>query len=277
MWRRRWKSSAPAGPAPGSASWPVIGPTPTRPNDREKAIEYSRQAGDAALAALAPSDALNYYAGAIEMLAQQATSDPALAIDLAIGLGTAQRQTGDPTFRDTLLDAARRAIDIGDTTRLVAAALAAHRGLFSNFGAIDTERVAIFDEALARMADDDPDRALILATYCLEIVVGSTFEHRRALADEALAIAEATGDDAVIVRVLNNLAYALMSPPMLEQSLVRTSSGLERAARLGDPVLHFFAANWRRQACAQAGDIREMNRCTEIMADLARAAATSPC
>ena len=32
--------------------------------------------------------------------------DPVLALDLVIGLGTAQRQTGDPAFRDTLLEAA---------------------------------------------------------------------------------------------------------------------------------------------------------------------------
>ena len=241
----------------------------TRSGERDKAITYSRQAGDAALAALAPSEARLFYTNALELLDQTPTEDPALAIDLAIGLGTAQRQTGEPTFRDTLLAAARRAIDLDDTPRLVAAALATHRGLFSNFGAIDDERVAVFEAALARMAGDDPNRALILATYCLEIVVGTSLERRQTLADEALAIAEASGDEAVIVRVLNNLAYALMSPPMLERSLIRTAEALERANRLGDPVLTFFAANWRRQACAQAGDTREMDRCTEIMAALA--------
>ena len=55
--------------------------------------------------------------------------DPMLGIDLRIGLGTAQRQTGDAAFRDTLLDAARRAADLGDTDRLVAAALANNRGM----------------------------------------------------------------------------------------------------------------------------------------------------
>ncbi len=235
---------------------------------RGKAIEYSHRAGDAALAALAPSEALHFFASAIELLGRTASQDAALAIDLAIGLGTAQRQTGEPEFRDTLLDAARRAIQLDDTPRLVAAALAAHRGLFSRFGAIDDERVAIFEQALTRVAADDPDRALILAAYALEIVVGSPLERRRNLADEALAIAETSGDEAIIVRVLNNTAYALMSPPMLEPSLVRTARGLERAARLGDPVQHFFAANWRRQACAQAGDIDTMDRCTEVMARL---------
>ena len=43
------------------------------------------------------------------------TPDPILALDLAIGLGTAQRQPGDPSFRETLLDAARRAADLDDT------------------------------------------------------------------------------------------------------------------------------------------------------------------
>jgi hypothetical protein len=235
------------------------------PEGLVKAIAYSRQAGDAALDALAPSDALLAYTQALDLLTEAGPRDPVLAIDLAIGLGTAQRQVGQPAFRETLLAAARQAIQLGDTPRLVAAALAAHRGLFSNFGAIDSERVAIFESALDQVPADDPDRALILATYCLEIVVGSTLERRQALASEALAIADATGDDAVIVRVLNNVAYALMSPPMLEQSLVRTADALERAARVGDPVLHFFAANWRRQACAQAGDLAEMERCTELM------------
>jgi class 3 adenylate cyclase/tetratricopeptide (TPR) repeat protein len=241
----------------------------TRPADRPKAIECSRQAGDAALAALAPSDALNHYTRALRLLADTPWPDRTLAIDLAIGLGTAQRQTGKPAFRDTLFDAARRAIELGDTPRLVAAALATHRGLFSNFGAIDAERVAIFEEALARMDERDPSRALILATYCLEVVVGSPLERRQALADEALDLAEASGDEMIMVRVLNNIAYALMSPPMLEQSLLRTAKGLERAARVGDPVLEFFAANWHRQACAQAGRIGEMHRCTELMAGLA--------
>ena len=60
---------------------------------------------------------------------------------MAVGLGTAQRQTGDPAFRDTLLDAARRAAELGDTERLVAAALANNRGMFSASGVIDGAKV----------------------------------------------------------------------------------------------------------------------------------------
>ena len=110
----------------------------TRPIDLVKAMNYSRQAGDAALAALAPADALRYYAQALDLYPQATDPDPVLGIDLAIGLGTAQRQTGDPAFRDTLLGAARRAADLGDTDRMVAAALANDRGTFSTVDTIDS-------------------------------------------------------------------------------------------------------------------------------------------
>jgi len=241
------------------------------PVDIGKAIHYTRQAADAALRALAPSDALRYYEQALELLVQSGGDDPVTALDLAIGRGTAQRQLGDPEFRATLLAAARQAIAIDDTARLVAAALAAHRGMFSNFGAIDEERVAIFEKCLTRIGADDPRRALILAAYCQEVVVGTSLERRQQLADEAFAIAHAVHDDEVLVRVMTNTAYALIAPPMLVTQLERTAEGLARAERLGDPVLEFFACNWRRGACAQIGAVAEMDRCTARMAELAAA------
>ena len=82
----------------------------TQPIDLTKAIGYSRQAGDAALSALAPAEALRYYAQALDLYPQATDPDPVLGLDLAIGLGIAQRQTGDPAFRDTLLGAARRRV-----------------------------------------------------------------------------------------------------------------------------------------------------------------------
>jgi class 3 adenylate cyclase len=237
--------------------------------DLTKAIEYSRQAGDAALRGLAPSDALRYYEQAHDLLEQSDVDDPLLALDVAIGLGTAQRQVGDARFRETLLAAAHEATLLDDTDRLIAAALATHRGLFSNFGAIDDERVAIFEQCLTRLGSEDPRRALVLAAYCQEVVVGTSLERRQELADEAFAIAHASGDDEVIVRVMTNSAYALIAPPSLATQLERTAEGRRRASRLGDPVLEFFACNWRRGACAQVGDRAEMDDCTSRMDELA--------
>jgi class 3 adenylate cyclase/tetratricopeptide (TPR) repeat protein len=234
-----------------------------QPADPAKAIRYSRQAGDAALAALAPADALQYYAQALDLYPQTPDPEPVLGIDLAIGLGTAQRQTGEAAFRETLLGAAARAADLGDIERLVAAALANNRGFFSSTGGIDAEKVAFLELALDRLSPDHPTRALVLATLCAELAYGSTLDDRQALADEALAIAEQTDDDAARVRVLNLVSYPLSMPPLLEQSLARTGDALVRAERLGDPVLTFLAAGWRTEMAARAGDIEEMDRCME--------------
>jgi class 3 adenylate cyclase/tetratricopeptide (TPR) repeat protein len=241
----------------------------TQPIDLAKAIGYSKQAGDAALGALAPGDALRYYAQALDLYPQVADLDPVLGVDLAIGLGTAQRQIGDPASRQTLLTAARRAVDLGDTNRLVASALANNRGYTSNNNATDTEKVEVLEMAVDRLPLDHSDRALVLATLCSELAYGSTLERRKALADEALAIAEASGDDATIARVLNQVLFPLLVPSMLEQQLSWTEDALVRAERVGDPVLLFLMAHSRATAVFLAGDIDEMDRCIEIMCALA--------
>jgi class 3 adenylate cyclase len=92
-----------------------------QPEHLAKALNFSRMAADAALAALAPGDALRYYRQALDLYAKVADGDPVTGIDLGIGLGTAQRQTGDPGYRSTLLEIAHRAADLGETSRLVAA------------------------------------------------------------------------------------------------------------------------------------------------------------
>ncbi len=237
----------------------------SQPRDAGKALAYPRMAADAALAALAPADALGWYSQALDLYARSDDPDPVLGLDLGIGLGIAQRQTGDPSYRETLLDAARRAADLGDTDRLVTATLANDRGLFSTTGFVDAERVELLDIALARLPADHPDRALVLATMCKELIFGSSLERRQALADEAIAIAQSSGDDTVMVRVLNHVSQGLQAPTLVERALAWTADALARAERVGDPSLLFFAAGRRAAYAATAGDIDEMDRCLAIM------------
>ena len=241
----------------------------TQPIDLAKAIDYSRRAGDAALRALAPADALRYFAQALDLCTQLDHPDLVLFVDLAIGLGTAQRESGDPAFRETLLDAAHQAANLADTERLVAAALANDRGFYSAVGTTDTDKVSVLEMALESLPGDNPDRALALATLCSELAHGSTLERRQALADEAIAIANRCGDDAAIVRVLNHVYVPLQVPHLLELSLARTTDALARAERVGDPALLFWAAMWRGETAARAGDIKELDRCIQIHGSMA--------
>ena len=237
----------------------------TPPIDIAKAMAYARQAGDAALDALAPADALGYYTQALDLYSQTTDPDPILGLDLAIGLGTAQRQAADPAFRDTLIDAARRAADIDDTDHLVAASLANNRGWTSVVGIVDKDKVEVLEKALDHLPGDHPDRALVLATLCSEFMYSGTFERRQALADEALIIARASHDDATLLRVLNHIFGPLMAPSAHQQSMLRTAEALRLAQRVGDPVLLFFAALWRSIVAHIDGNIDETDRCLEIM------------
>ncbi len=240
----------------------------TQAVDLNKAVDYSRQAGDAALTDLAPDDALRYYTQALDVYEQVGDPNRQLGIDLGIGLGTAQRQTGDPGFRDTLLAAAQRAAELGDTGRLVAAILANDRGTFSTVDSIDSEKIEMVELALARISTDHPDRALLLSILCSELTIGSPLERREALAEEAMAHAERYGDDATIVRVVNHISLPLAVPHLLEASLARTADALARAERVGDPLLLCTAASGRRFTAACAGDIEEMDRCFAIKGPL---------
>jgi DNA-binding SARP family transcriptional activator len=235
-----------------------------QPIDVSKAISYSRQAGDAALTALAPADALRYYTQALELITQGAASDPVLELDLLIGVGTAQRQIGDATFRDTLLRACRRAMELDDTDHLVAAALANNRGTNSTVGAVDVEKIEMLEKALERLPSGHADRALVLATLCSELTIGGSLDRRQSLAREALAIAKENGDNPTIVRVHNLIGLPLAVPQLLQQSLDRTSDALRRAEQIGDPIMLCAAASGRRYTAACNGDIEEMDRCLEI-------------
>jgi class 3 adenylate cyclase/tetratricopeptide (TPR) repeat protein len=235
-----------------------------RPDALPKALHHSRRAADDALAALAPGDALGLYTHALDLNQQCALPDPLLDLDLRIGLGVAQRQTGHAEFRDTLLAAAREAAALGDTDRLATAALANNRGGMSGAGTVDRDRVELLELTLQRVPAERPSRPLLLATLCSELTYAGDLRHRQDLADQAIAGARAIGDDEIIVRVLHLVAYPLAVPQLVEQSLQRSAEAFRRAERLGDPFLLWQAANWRAQLSIRAGDAAEMQRCCAI-------------
>ena len=141
----------------------------TKTADTLKALMFSQMAGDQALARLAPADALAWYRQAVDLY-HQTEPDETRHCDLLLGLGTAQRQTGDPAHRETLLEAAAIAERLKDAERLVRAALANNRGGVSASGEVDAERVAVLEAALEAVGDaDSAERALLVATLSAEL------------------------------------------------------------------------------------------------------------
>jgi DNA-binding SARP family transcriptional activator len=232
-----------------------------QPKNRAKAIAYSQLAGDAAMADLAPADAVDYYARALDLLGQTDGHDPGLELDLAIGLGSAQLQSGRTGFRETLLDAGRRADALGDSKRLIAVALAAS---WSNLGVYDSELVEVLETAIQRIPHDDVDRAVLLGQLCKELNYGTSLERRRDLADEAFSIAQASDDDATIVGVFVDVMQTILVPAFVDEMVTRSRQVLSRAEQFGDPALLFWAADRCRIAFGCAGVTDEIDRCLAI-------------
>jgi DNA-binding SARP family transcriptional activator len=227
------------------------------PDALDKAVHYAEMAGDAALARLAPDEALRSYAQAISVLGESSVADDQLRCRLLVGLGDAQRQTGHPAFRQTLLDAAHLARSLGSNELLVAAALANDRGWLSAIGTVDTERVAVLEAACTALEGvESAERARILALLATELLFGDDFTRQRALADEAMVIARGC-DPAVIAFTANRISVAIAGPDTLAECLALTREAVEAAQRAGDPILRFWSAIYRSAVLRQAGEVAE--------------------
>ena len=238
----------------------------SQPANAVKAIGYARRAGEAALAALAPEDAVPYFSQALQLAEMAPGDDPMIGCDLRLALGEAQRQAGLPAFRETYLDAAQRAKQLDASDRLVAAALGNSRGFFSSIGVIDADKVAVLELALDALGDDDGrERALLLATLCSELALGTTLERRQALADAARAMARRVGDPDTIIRTLNLVSDPLQVPSTLNERMVDAKEALELSELLADPDLLFWTGSYSRLAAVQAGDFEMARRCLATM------------
>jgi class 3 adenylate cyclase len=239
----------------------------TRPVDTDKAVIYARQAGERALKALAPGDAVRYFSQALELTPDRVGSHPPQRIDLLIDLGTAQRQAGIPLFRETLFDAARQAREVGDADCLVRAALANNRGWFSSLGQVDQERVEILEAALTALPGaDSPQRTLLLATLCSELSYSSSsLDRRLELAAEAKAMAERSNDPVARLQTLTLCDVATQIPSLNAKRLAETIEGLELAEELDDPLQLFLIATVADKPAMQAGQFELGHRCLTIL------------
>jgi class 3 adenylate cyclase len=208
--------------------------------DTAKAIHYARRAAERALEQLAPDEAVRWYQQAIGLHAQASSSDPSERCELLIGLGEAQRQVGNPEHRQTLLDAAHLAQELGDTNRLCRAVLANSRGYWSQIGVVDSERVQALEVAAVALPDDDPRRARVLALLACELHHAGEPARCRALAAEAIEIARAAGDRVTLAYTLTNASTAILGPDSLPERRRLIDELVDLTQRLDDPAVELL-------------------------------------
>ena len=231
-------------------------------------VGYPRLAAEEALAALNPDEGVRWYSTALDALGTDA-ADVTRAQVLS-RLGDARRQTGDLTYRETLLEAARLALEFDDVDTLVFAALANSRQIQSTTGSIDQERVDVIEAAIDRVGSEDtPERAMLLAHLAVDRSYDGEPDRRSLLVEEALAIARRVGDPATLFDVLLR-RIGIWMPADIEQRLAESAEALAIAEALDDPVARFWALFYRSIVAAEAGDRALLDECRSRFPEEAR-------
>lgn len=212
-----------------------------------RAGQYATRAGHRAMTQLAHDEAAAYYEQALELL-DIGDSQPQSTrrLELLISLGEAKRRAGDPSSRETLLEASVLARRHGAVDGMVQAVLANSRGTFSAIGMVDGERVEALEAAISALGDDDPARrARLLATLAVELLWAADPTRCRRLSDEALNLARRHADPRVVAAVVAMRWATLWDPRCAKERLDLADELLSHARLISDPYLEFWG-HWRR-------------------------------
>ncbi len=228
------------------------------PADPERGARYCAAAGEAALRSYDHELAASWFERALEQRGEG--DEDAGLCDLLTGLGVALRYSNQERSRECLLRAARLADDLDDVERLVAAALANHRGFVSQVGGFDRERAAMLRRAGERLDGNGPESALVLAQLALELTFTDQVDRRRWLAESALAAARKAGDRRVLAQVLVRCLIARWDPDNAAERIAMAAESIEIGAELDQPLELFHALHWQAVAQLEIGEVEAAAR-----------------
>ena len=220
-----------------------------------RAVQYSLSAAEQSLAARALADAERRFQQVLEVLDEADLGDEAARLTALCGLGESQRDQGNPVFRDTLLDAARRAHVSGEIRLLVRAVLGSTRG-FGVIGVLDTERVYMTRVALECVGPEPgAERARLLTMLASDLVFEHAhLEESRQVAQEAETIARALGDRDLLAQVLVGTGFPMVSLDHVDDLVARGEEATTLADQSGDPALRALARYHWSAALLTAAD-----------------------
>jgi predicted ATPase/DNA-binding CsgD family transcriptional regulator len=234
------------------------------PAGAERATDYARRAGDAALARFAYEEAARNYGLALQALDLRGVPDSDERCALLIAQGDALNRAGETVAaRERLLLAAEIARARAASNLLVRAALALAE-LQEETGRVDEARVALLDEALAALGNEPTAaRALLLARLAK---ARHADPQSAALGREAIAIARQLDDPRVLIEVLFATRYALWAPDNLAERLANGAEMARLAGALGDVWWSKAAHAFRYSDLLELGDRAAAEVAREVIA-----------
>ena len=243
----------------------------TKPADAAKAISYARQAADAALAVLAPDEAVSWLVRAFEIHSQQLDPDDTERCDILLALGHALWHKGQPALaRARFLEAADTARRLGDVHRLAHAALG-HSGAGYRFspqetGAVESEVVGLLREAMTGIGSERSTLTVRLYSALAQELFYDvdSDEERQHLSAEAVLLARSLDDPTTLAMALGSRHANLRHPAHPHERFDIAGEMIAIAQRTRHQYLELHA---RRQLIDDLAELGEFGA-ADVEADL---------
>jgi hypothetical protein len=200
-------------------------------NDFEKARVCAQRAGDRALGLLAYEEAARLYDVAL-----CAQPDERARCELLLARGEAEIRAGETSrARETFLAAAALARELRIPHALARAALGYSGRIVWVRAGDDSRLIPLLEEAFTALPPGEVElRARLLARLTGALRDEHARDRREALSIEAVDLARASGNPAVLAYALDAQGYAILAPDTLERCLELARELRQAAEQAGD-------------------------------------------
>jgi len=231
----------------------------------DKAIHYSRLAGDHAMQCLAFEEARLHYQHALECIERwyaEGTRDTEVEVrrgELLQALAWAHRQSGDSDqASQVFLRVTQLARDIGAVDLFARAAEDIEP---FQVGSFSPRQVALLEEALQMLPPgDNPQRARALATLASALYHSHDLPRREQLSRAAVEMARRLGDPQVLSHTLRCRELAIWVPEYLDERVEAAREHLAVALSLNDTAMIRQMYVWQVLGAFEHGEIDDVER-----------------
>ncbi len=228
--------------------------------DVGQAIRYAREAASLDLEQLAYEDAVQVLERTLELIDEPGEDQSRDQLDLLLELGQAQAHAGHTVgSHATFSLAVERARAMDDVLSMATAVL----GLSSAAGGYaitvraNESLVELLEEAIAALPEgEDAVRARLLGRLAVELYYTAEVDRRRALGEEAVALARSLDDPATLLEALSSRAWAVLGIDVDPQvRLAQADEILALAQAIGDGVTTYRTRFLQQQTLLEIGDL----------------------
>jgi DNA-binding winged helix-turn-helix (wHTH) protein/tetratricopeptide (TPR) repeat protein len=232
------------------------------PEEFEKAIAFTRRAGELAVEQFAWEEASTHFRDALNMLERREAQTAHERCQLLLATAESERRAGNLTrAREACTSAAGLARRFELPEILGRAALGVQTPFDILSGSVDTVEVSLLEDALRLHTEPQSlTRSRLLSRLAIAKYWSDDSELEIALNEEAIGIARNSGDPLALAEALYAQTYAYSRPHYVSRKLDLENEIARLAYESGDRNFIFLALLYRSEELLMRGDAQGVNR-----------------